>query len=209
MPAEIRDQLLAATKVVLLILNQPIPDSQSTLFDSLWQRGKYLQYAGHCIPAPRDLSAQNVPALTHLDDNTTDFMKALSYIDDRVVGDNMVIVFGDFGGRLDHAMHTLHVLNNEGKRRKIMMITPQNIVFAIRKGTTKILFDKDVDGPACGLLPLAGPVRLTTCGLRWNLDDHESSFEGMMSTSNIIDGPEVIVSTTNTIIWTGEFRATK
>ncbi|KAJ1919390.1 cAMP-dependent protein kinase subunit [Mycoemilia scoparia] len=144
-----------------------------------------------------------------VDDNSTDFMKTISYINDRHGKDVVIIVFGGFGGRLDHAMHTLRILNNEVHSHRSIMVSDECITFAIPKGTTQIMFSKDFDGPACGLLPLAGPITLSTQGLRWNLDNHPSSFEGLMSTSNIIDGPKVIVDTTNTLIWTSEFRPLK
>ena len=60
-------------------------------------------------------------------------MKSINYIDQHLTGDYVIIVFGGFGGRIDHALHTLRVLNNEVHLRKIIMVSDECVAFAIPK----------------------------------------------------------------------------
>ncbi|KAJ2520448.1 thiamine pyrophosphokinase [Coemansia sp. RSA 1939] len=145
------------------------------------------------------------------DQESTDFMKGFMYLDSEMrhgkdPNDCVVIVFGGLGGRLDHVMHTLKVLFNNHLKRQMYVISESNLTFVIPSGKNRILVNKQVDGPKCGILPLAGQTMLTTRGLRWNLTNHSSSFEGLMSTSNIIDDPEIYIETTLPVAWTCEFN---
>ncbi|KAJ1861128.1 thiamine pyrophosphokinase [Coemansia sp. RSA 989] len=228
-------------ELALMILNEPIPHSESPLFARLWARAQYRicidgggnrlydfgkaegtleQFIPDAVVGDLD-SLQAEPrsyyetrgAVIHRysDQNSTDFMKGLKYIDsvmrvDHDVKSCLVVVFGGLGGRLDHILHTLKVLFNNHKQREIVIISDDNLTFVVPKGRNRILIDKQVDGPTCGILPLAGETILTTSGLRWNLDHHPSSFEGLMSTSNIIDEPSVIIETTLPVAWTAQFH---
>ncbi|KAJ1961225.1 thiamine pyrophosphokinase [Dipsacomyces acuminosporus] len=145
------------------------------------------------------------------DQDSTDFMKGLKYLDTdlrrgRDPQGCVVVVFGGVNGRLDHTLHALKVLFNNHLERQIVIISTENLTFVLPKGKNRILVNKQVDGPTCGILPLAGEAILTTGGLRWNLDHYPSTFEGLMSTSNIIDEPEVFIETSTPVAWTSEFR---
>ncbi|KAJ2851319.1 thiamine pyrophosphokinase [Coemansia brasiliensis] len=228
-------------ELALMILNEPIPHSGSPLFARLWTRAKYRicidgggnrlydfgkaentleQFIPDAVVGDLD-SLQSEPrsyyenrgAVIHQynDQNSTDFMKGLKYIDsvmrvDHDVKSCLVVVFGGLGGRLDHILHTLKVLFNNHKQREIVIISDDNLTFVVPKGRNRILTNKQVDGPTCGILPLAGETILTTSGLRWNLDHYPSSFEGLMSTSNIIDESNVTIETTLPVAWTAQFR---
>ncbi|KAJ2347345.1 thiamine pyrophosphokinase [Coemansia erecta] len=148
------------------------------------------------------------------DQDSTDFMKGLRYLDSELrpgkdAKSCVSVVFGGLGGRLDHILHTLKVLFNNHERRNIVVVSDDNLTFVVPRGRNRILANAQVDGPTCGILPLAGETMLTTDGLRWNLDNHPSSFEGLMSTSNLIDGPEIIIETTLPVAWTSQFRPKK
>ena len=86
------------------------------------------------------------------------------------------------------------------------------------QGEHNIMVDNPAIGPTCGLLPVGiESTVLTTRGLRWNLgkffadllnsrtnsiiDHRESSFSGLVSTSNAIEEKNVYVSTTRPIWW--------
>lgn len=84
------------------------------------------------------------------------------------------------------------------------------------------------EGPSCGLVPLTGPARVTTTGLKWNLNDDEISFGRFISTSNQLatsaaveaaaaeahapehgkeangtsGGGEVVITTDKPLVWT-------
>ncbi|KAJ2863423.1 thiamine pyrophosphokinase [Coemansia erecta] len=228
-------------ELALLILNEPIPNEKRKVLGGVWSRANYRicidgggnrlydfckhhdtlhQFVPDAIVGDLD-SLQGTPRtyyeergtriFCYSDQNSTDFMKGILYIDNELRGgkdpnDCIVVVFGGLGGRLDHIMHTLKVLFNNHLTRQIFVISETNLTFVVPSGKNKILVNKTVDGPTCGILPLAGQTTLTTRGLRWNLNNHPSSFEGLMSTSNIIDDPEIYVETTLPVAWTCEFK---
>ncbi|KAJ2412540.1 thiamine pyrophosphokinase [Coemansia sp. RSA 2530] len=145
------------------------------------------------------------------DQDSTDFMKSLWYLDNvrragKLSEDCIVVVLGGLGGRLDHILHTLKVMFNNHLKRQVVTISDENLTLVLPQGKSKILVNKQVDGPTCGILPLMGESVLTTRGLRWNLDRYPSTFEGLMSTSNVIDAPEVFIESSIPVAWTSEFK---
>ncbi|TFY70017.1 hypothetical protein EVJ58_g118 [Rhodofomes roseus] len=77
------------------------------------------------------------------------------------------------------------------------------------QGTHHITVNHAVFGPTCGLLPVGvDSTVLTTTGLRWNLTDAESSFGGLVSTSNhlVPEQKTVTITTSKPIWWTMELR---
>ena len=65
-----------------------------------------------------------------------------------------------------------------------------------------LLLDTGLEGPYCGLLPLAGSTTVTTTGLRWNLQDDVMKFGGLISTSNEMAAARVTVKSSLPILWT-------
>eukprot|EP00958_Prasinococcus_capsulatus_P023594 scaffold3551_cov408-Prasinococcus_capsulatus_cf.AAC.21 len=59
----------------------------------------------------------------------------------------------------------------------------------IPAGVSLVHPDLMLEGPICGLVPIAGPAKVTTRGLKWNLDDQMLSFGELVSTSNEIVSP--------------------
>ena len=103
---------------------------------------------------------------------------------------------------------------------------PELTLCAFCKGEHEISINHKALGKTCGLLPIGiRSTILTTRGLRWNLSaltrppisailtydsaaDHQSHFDGMVSTSNhlVPEEPIVYVKTTEPIWWTAELR---
>ncbi|KAF7330507.1 TPK-B1-binding domain-containing protein [Mycena venus] len=89
-------------------------------------------------------------------------------------------------------------------------VTDDNVGWVLDAGEHTIHIDHSVLGPTCGLLPVGiASTVLSTTGLRWNLSNHESSFDGLMSTSNHVlpDEGSVWIKTSNPIWWTVELRS--
>lgn len=61
-------------------------------------------------------------------------------------------------------------------------------------------------GLTCGILPIGGAATVTTLGLRWNLRDAETRFGGLVSTSNHLAADEVVVETSECVVFTVEIR---
>ncbi|KAJ2470472.1 thiamine pyrophosphokinase [Coemansia sp. RSA 2322] len=246
MVSSMRHRHAAATwpadqELALLILNQPIPHADKSLFRELWARAKHricVDGGGNrlyelgikagaleayvpdaivgdldsLLEQPRAYYKQRGAEICYYSDqDSTDFMKGLRYLDDfrragRSTSSCAVVVLGGLCGRVDHILHSLKVLFNTHLERQMLIVSEENLTFVLPKGANRILINRKVDGPTCGILPLAGETVLTTNGLRWNLDHHLSTFEGLMSTSNIIDGAEVHIESTLPVAWTSELR---
>eukprot|EP00238_Polyblepharides_amylifera_P003695 CAMPEP_0196582570 /NCGR_PEP_ID=MMETSP1081-20130531/39566_1 /TAXON_ID=36882 /ORGANISM="Pyramimonas amylifera, Strain CCMP720" /LENGTH=308 /DNA_ID=CAMNT_0041903179 /DNA_START=195 /DNA_END=1121 /DNA_ORIENTATION=- len=116
---------------------------------------------------------------------------------------NKVFVVGGLGGRLDHEFANLNSLYLFPDL-PVVLISDRCLLILLPPGRNTIIPDLSVEGPVCGLVPLAGPAVVSTQGLRWNLDKAEIKFGGMISTSNEILSREVIVESDQPLIWTTE-----
>ena len=90
---------------------------------------------------------------------------------------------------------TLAVLVPAGKKVEIMVPFQDDLNTSIR------------EGPTCGLVPMGSKVdSITTSGLKWNLENSETEFGGLLSTSNHVVGDNgmITVETTQPIFFTAE-----
>ncbi|GFH13873.1 thiamine pyrophosphokinase, partial [Haematococcus lacustris] len=99
--------------------------------------------------------------------------------------DHLVLVLGALGGRLDHTLGNLAVLHSF-PNLNLVLLGEGNMVRLVPPGLTLIMPNKQVEGPHCGLIPIAGPARVTFSGLRWNLDNAVMQVGGLVSTSNLL-----------------------
>jgi len=133
-------------------------------------------------------------------------MKCIAEVRDREAQEqeqNIIIILGGLSGRLDQTIHTLQLLYKlRIDREDVYAITDDNIGWVLDAGHHVIEIDHTFVGKTCGLLPVGiDSTILTTEGLQWNLTNQESSFSGMVSTSNAVVSPEVVISTTKPIFW--------
>ncbi|KAL4247211.1 Thiamine pyrophosphokinase [Abortiporus biennis] len=144
-------------------------------------------------------SSQKVDIVQDHDQDSTDLMKciaSLSEIERQEGGDQYdIIILGGLSGRLDQTIHTLSYLHKLRKKRKrVFAVNDENVAWVLDEGEHHISVDHDAFGPTCGLLPVGiDSTKLTTRGLRWNLTDCDSHFDGMVSTSNHLVPSEGIV----------------
>ncbi|KAG5455742.1 MAG: hypothetical protein BJ554DRAFT_4732 [Olpidium bornovanus] len=132
------------------------------------------------------------------DQETTDFMKCLEYMRavELKMGEKFAVVaYGALGGRFDQSMANLNQLFHLREERSIYLMSEDSVAFLLWKvregffgsanassfsknrfyrvplfqGRHAIKIDKHLEGPTCGLIPIAGPVTYSTQGLRWNL----------------------------------------
>lgn len=119
--------------------------------------------------------------LSH-DQDSTDFEKALVHSPAE-----FVLGLGFLGARIDHELAALHVLRKFAQRRVILLgerdavcIAPPRIVLDLPEDTRVSLF------------PLE-PMRATSRGLRWPIDDIAFCPTRRVGTSNkVSDGPVVL-----------------
>ncbi|CAK0815823.1 unnamed protein product [Prorocentrum cordatum] len=69
-------------------------------------------------------------------------------------------------------------------------------------GVRHVLPVRGLAGRPCGLVPIDGPCRASTAGLRWDVQDAELRFGALVSTSNAVEGAEVEVYATGPLLWT-------
>ncbi|KAI9596709.1 thiamine pyrophosphokinase [Syncephalis fuscata] len=150
--------------------------------------------------------------------DTTDFQKCitaleavekdLSNSDHTITSPMPIIALGGLGGRFDQAMHSIHILYQSlEQQRRIYLMTEESVAFILDKGQHTIQVDSTIEGPTCGLLPIGNSkVRLTTHGLQWDLDDADTSFGRLLSTSNAFKDKIISISTNAPIVWTAELR---
>ncbi|KAF8841821.1 thiamine pyrophosphokinase [Paxillus ammoniavirescens] len=158
-------------------------------------------------------SSKGVPILHDPDQESTDLMKCVRALEEKEIteGNEYEIIFlGGLSGRLDQTVHTLSYLHKLRRtRKKVYAITDENIAWVLDEGQHRIRIDHEVLGPTCGLLPVGiESTTLSTSGLRWNLDGRESSFDGLISTSNHLVPEEqfVTIKTSRPIWWCAELR---
>ncbi|RDB25974.1 thiamine pyrophosphokinase 1 [Hypsizygus marmoreus] len=162
----------------------------------------------------RYYESQGVPVIQDDDQDSTDLMKCISAVEEKEQVEeaprNDVILLGGLSGRLDQTIHTLSYLHKLRKvRPRVFAVTDDNVGWVLDEGEHIIHVDHDLLGLTCGLLPVGiSSTILTTSGLRWNLTEHPSSFDGMVSTSNhlVLEEKEVRIKTTRPIWWTAELR---
>jgi thiamine pyrophosphokinase len=115
-----------------------------------------------------------------------------------------VVVVGALGGRLDHTLSNLGALHRF-PHLNVTIWSDGNTVRLVRGSgeaeggngggnggglATRVVADTRIEGPACGVVPLAGGATVTSKGLRWDMSETRLSFGvgGLLSTSNILGG---------------------
>ncbi|KAG9040366.1 hypothetical protein FS837_000735 [Tulasnella sp. UAMH 9824] len=150
------------------------------------------------------------------DQYSTDFMKCVASVDALEAASGSpdqlgIIVLGGLSGRLDQTVHTLSYLHKLRTRRdRIFVVTDDDVSWVLDSGEHDITVDRSLLGPTCGLLPVGvGSTILSTRGLEWNLTEKESSFDGMVSTSNWIVEDRIWIKTSQPIWWCVERKKTE
>lgn len=85
----------------------------------------------------------------------------------RVAKDELVIIIGASGGRFDQEMATLHCLHKwRGNFLRIILLNEVSLTFLLESNQKHQLeIMKGIEGPTCGLIPLAGRAdSVTTTG---------------------------------------------
>jgi len=156
-------------------------------------------------------SSRGVPIILDQDENSTDLMKCLHEIESIEERNNEkfdVILLGGLSGRLDQTVHTLSFLHKQRKKRpRMYAVTDENVGWVLDTGEHRIKLDFTEVGRTCGLLPVGiSSTTLSLKGFVWNLEEQESSFEGVVSTSNAVIGDQVWIKTSAPIWWCIEMR---
>lgn len=144
-----------------------------------------------------------------MDEN--DFEKAMQLAESiRTEYELPIVVIGGFAGRMDQTLGNLNTLILAAEKgRDVYWMDRMNVVIALGEGRHHISVDASREGPVCALVPVGKAAEsVRTEGLRWNLDGQRLSFGtgGLISTSNEIVEPVVIVETSAPLVWTSQLR---
>ncbi|VDO01468.1 unnamed protein product [Rodentolepis nana] len=150
-------------------------------------------------------SKNTIQVVTTPDQDETDFTKAILLMveSSKCKLDYVVGLYGS-GGRLDHEMGIMKSLYIAKTLSKfpVILVTESSISCLLDEGDNCIIMDSFPTYQYCGLIPLGKPVRTSTCGLQWNLDDEYLDFEGIVSTSNRNTTSTVRVHCDGPLLWT-------
>lgn len=151
------------------------------------------------------------------DQESTDFEKCIDYITANYLptwspqsASPDILVLGGLGGRVDQSLSVLHHLY-KGPRLypsgRIYLLTTSAITFLLPKGSHHIVVRDEIDtkkrlGKHIGILPLAGPVTITTQGLEWDVQEWETVIGGQLSTSNHVKEDVCMVKTSGDVLFT-------
>ncbi|ETW83088.1 hypothetical protein HETIRDRAFT_163496 [Heterobasidion irregulare TC 32-1] len=158
---------------------------------------------------------KGIPVVQDHDQDSTDLMKCVSSLEEKERKEGKqetydIILLGGLSGRLDQTIHTLSYLHKLRKSsRRVFAVTDENVGWVLDEGEHYISIPHSALGPTCGLLPVGvDSTVLSTSGLRWNLSDHVSGFDGLMSTSNHLVQEEdtVWIKTSRPIWWCAELK---
>lgn len=126
------------------------------------------------------------------DQNTTDFQKAMQRIESPVI-----LSVGFLGGRLDHTLSVLNTIARDALIN-VILVSEDDVCFLARPKATRLSLPI---ATRIGLLPL-GDVRITTHGLRWDIDDAVMALDGFISTSNETAQNDVTIQATGKLLIT-------
>ncbi|XP_065838796.1 thiamin pyrophosphokinase 1-like [Oscarella lobularis] len=145
--------------------------------------------------------------------DTTDFTKCLQELHARKTEGkteyDSILVLCSTGGRLDHVMaivQTLYIANDMEPDIPVLLVSDNSLSFLLQPGHHVINVKSKMRGDWCGLVPMGKPCeRVTTSGLKWNLNNQCLAFGELVSTSNTFSGDypeEVTVETDAPLLWT-------
>jgi len=134
-----------------------------------------------------------------------------------------ISILGAFGGRFDQEMATFDAAfrwSVDWPDVAYRMYSDDNVAALLTPNVRHTLrFRPDLEGPSCGLIPIGRKCeRVTTTGLKWNLDDDPLEFGKLISSSNQLKDTDdddddaakedriVEVTTSDPLIWTASLR---
>ncbi|KFX94677.1 hypothetical protein V495_07847 [Pseudogymnoascus sp. VKM F-4514 (FW-929)] len=146
------------------------------------------------------------------DQESTDFTKCVSYISKHYLPkcDSApdILVLGGLGGRVDQGVSTLHHLYKGPQmypQGRIYLVSSSSITFLLAAGTHQIVVKNPqapVLGKYIGIMPVGIPARITTKGLKWDVENWDTKFGGQVSTSNMVREAEVTITTSADVLFT-------
>ncbi len=151
---------------------------------------------------------KGVPILYDPDQYSTDFTKAVNHIrasSERKTID--IVAIGGLGGRVDQGLSVLHHLymfqsSPSYSEGKMYLLSSEAITFVLKTGKHVIKVQGPGLGRNIGIIPLKEKSVITTRGLEWDVEEWETEFGGLISTSNHVREEVVEVETRGDVLFT-------
>ncbi|MBT3667925.1 MAG: thiamine diphosphokinase [Opitutae bacterium] len=134
---------------------------------------------------------QGVEIIVGDDQNTTDFQKALCFVNS-LEKYNKLIILGCLGNRTDHLLGNLMHICNISQMIEVIIDSEKEWICRVTAKTPLVL--KGQEGATLSLLP-GSPCRgVSSSGLKWEIIEQDFSFDENMSQSNLCSSNEVEIS---------------
>jgi thiamine pyrophosphokinase len=129
------------------------------------------------------------------DQYSTDFGKAVAYVRNSNPPPHPVdiVAVGGLGGRVDQGLSQLHHLylfqmGPGYEQGRMYLISGESLTFLLKAGRHRIRVREEGEDEAfakyVGIIPIRERSVISTKGLEWDVQDWETEFGGLMSTSN-------------------------
>lgn len=140
------------------------------------------------------------------DQDYNDLQKSLKQIHQLGITDP-VVIFGAFGGRMDHTIAALHAAL-ECTNLRIYFLDDNNFATWIKPEDKGIICPQQWTTKMCGLIPVGHPVRhIKTKGLKWDCDFGLELGKMISSSNEISEGYDrVMIDTSDPILWTNQTK---
>ena len=145
------------------------------------------------------------------DQDETDFNKCVREVvkelSSRGTKVSHVIAVCENTGRLDHILSNINTLVQAPELLNdvpLYLLTSSSVSWALSPGRHKIHVDVErVAGHHCGVVPMGQPARVTSKGLKWDMDALRLEFGGIISTCNMFsDSAVVTIETDQSLLFT-------
>ncbi len=138
------------------------------------------------------------------DQYATDFTKGLKWIREASQEQGRdsevdVVVLGGLGGRVDQGFSQIHhlymAINDDALLKgRMYLMSEQSLSFVLESGPNTIFVESGYFEENVGIIPVMGPMKITTSGFEWDVTDWPTEFGGQMSTSNHIRSDRLEIS---------------
>jgi thiamine pyrophosphokinase len=117
-----------------------------------------------------------------LNQNLTDFQKALQFVFAKYPAISKLKVIGATGGRFDHLMNNMHIISRIDAHISIIIYGKYETIYRV---TPTFHFSKKLQiNTIISIIPFENARNVTTNGLQWNLKGHDFNTEIGFSQSN-------------------------
>lgn len=163
------------------------------------------------LPAVREKYESIGVEVSHDPDQySTDFGKTIKQVIARMPNVRDILVLGSLGGRVDQGLGLLGELYREQKIKhqgvRFWLFSEASVSTILTPGATALHtpLGEGLIKRNAGILPIYGPSTISLQGFEWDVSGWQTEMGGNISTSNHIVADQVVVETSNDVLFTVE-----